>query len=175
MKKDNSCSRKTFLKTAGSTALFAAIGINLTGCGSTMDSNGDPTPGPGGPGPTEPPEGVTINGNTVTIDITHQSFSHLANEGQWEMITQAGLLVVNVDGNSIRAFTNTCTHEHCTDDWSFSNGLFRCGPGVCGHGSEFNTSGEWVSGAQDQPGVNTGDLLEYGVTRSDNTVTINKA
>lgn len=166
MKNDDSFSRKSFLKTAGSTALFAAIGIPMTSCGSTMDSDGDPGgPGPG-PGPTAPPEGVTISGDTVTIDLSKEPVSHLANEGQWRLITQAGLLVVNVDGDTIRSFTNVCTHQGCTQNWSFTNSRFNCS---C-HGSQFNIAGEWLAG----PEGNTGDLEEFDVSRSGNTVTITK-
>ena len=60
-------SRKAFLKTAGSVALFAALGITLPGCGSEDAENIM------GPEPEEPPSqdtGISISGNTITIDLT---------------------------------------------------------------------------------------------------------
>lgn len=156
-------SRKDFLRTAGSAALFAALGISVTSCGSPTDPNGDNT----APGPNPPPggsTGIVVEGNKITINLNNSSTSGLKNSGGWLLITQAQTIVVNVDGTIIRAFSSVCTHEGCTTNWQFSGGVFEC---TC-HGSRFNTAGQVIRG----PAVT--NLPEYTVTRSGDTVVIQK-
>lgn len=151
-------SRKEFLRTAGSVALFAALGINLTSC-SVNDSNDPPPPIPD---PNSP--AINISGNTITIDLSHSTTQNLKNPGQWLLIPAASTLVVNVDGSVIRAFTSICTHEGCSTNWQFDSSRFTC---TC-HGSQFNTAGRVVRG----PAV--ADLAEFTVTRSGDTLSIQK-
>jgi len=153
-------SRKAFLKTAGSVALFAVLGITLPGCGSEDAENIM------GPEPEEPPSqdtGISISGNTITIDLTKDDTSSLATSGAWALIAAAQTLVVNVEG-TFRAFTSVCTHSGCDRQWNYSNQLFTC---TC-HGSRFNNRGEVVQGTA------TRDLTEFSVTRNNNVVTIQK-
>jgi Rieske Fe-S protein len=163
----NQFSRKQFLRTAGSTALFAALGIGLYGCGDNSTSpydNGDE-------GSTS---GITIsdNGDKIEIDLTASDVENLKTSGGWLLINDANTLVVNVDGTNIRAFTSVCTHAGCSDSWAFSNGLFECSASVnsscVGHGSRFNTGGAVVMGPA------TSDLAEFDVTIEGDLVTINK-
>lgn len=156
-------SRQEFLRTAGSAALFAALGITVTACGGTstdpgIDEDGDGTNG-GGSG-----NGITINGSTVVIDLTSDAGKPLGSSGGWLLSTAAGILAVNVDGSTIRAFSNVCTHSGCPDSWQFTSGQFVC---TC-HNSKFNTAGEVVEGPANR------NLPEYAVSRNGNTVTITK-
>ncbi len=155
----NEYSRKQFLKTAGSTALFAALGITMYGCGSTTD------PGNGSfdndeTGTTPPPTGsesitgfsevrssnagIQVNGNEITLDLEDESLSKLKDEGQAIWLSDEKILTVNVDGTTIRSFTAICTHvgHNCSNNWSLGGGNFNCG---C-HGSRFNSSGGVVKG-----------------------------
>lgn len=159
MEKNNDVSRKDFLRTAGSTALFAALGISFTSC-DVSNSGGDEDP----PTTNPPDSGISLSGNVTTIDLTKSDTSVLAGQGGWLLINQSQLLVVNVDGETIRAFTSVCTHQSCSTNWQFSNNLFTC---TC-HGSQFNTSGGVVRGPA------AADLQEFSVERSGNTVTITK-
>lgn len=163
--KTNEVSRKDFLRTAGSTALFAALGIGFVSCSNSTGNDEDnvinnPVDG----GDDNNPIQVSNNGNTITIDLNQESASKLKNSGEWLLITQANTLVVNVDGEVIRAFTSVCTHQGCTSNWEFQNSLFEC---TC-HGSRFNTSGAVVQGPANQ------DLDEFDVTVNGNELTINK-
>jgi len=153
----NQYSRKRFLRTAGSTALFATLGISFYGCGSATDAgNGsfdnDQT------GTTPPPTGsesingfsevsssnagIQVNGNEITLDLEQESLSKLKDEGQAIWLSDEKVLTVNVDGTTIRSFTAICTHASCSDSWSLGGGNFNCG---C-HGSRFNSSGGVVRG-----------------------------
>ncbi|MEX2600559.1 MAG: Rieske (2Fe-2S) protein [Balneolaceae bacterium] len=163
-------SRKQFLRTAGSTALFAALGIPFTSCG-VNDSSGDPTPPPGGGGNGggNPDSGISVSGDTITIDLTKNDTSTLNSTGGWMLIGAATALVINVDGSVIRSFSSVCPHEGCTTDWSFDGGNFQCGEqaqGACGHGSQFDTDGDLVRGPA------TSGLTEYTVDRDGDIVTI---
>lgn len=157
----NLYSRKQFLKTAGSTALFATLGIGFYGCSdNSMDAiSGEPSIRPGSGAIT-----ISDNGNKVVIDLNDESVAGLRTEGGWLLISEARTLVVNVGDNVIRAFTSVCTHAQCTDNWQFNDNLFICN---C-HDSRFNTSGNVVKGPA------TRDLTEFTVVSQNNSVTITK-
>ncbi len=159
-------SRKDFLRTAGSTALFATLGIGFIGCSSSTGNDNDNViiDDPGNGGDNTGPIQITNNGNTITIDLADNSVSKLNSSGGWLLIAQANTLVVNVDGQTIRAFTSVCTHQGCSTDWEFSNSLFEC---TC-HGSRYNTSGMVVRGPANQ------DLKEFETSVSGNELTITK-
>ncbi|MEX1013561.1 MAG: Rieske (2Fe-2S) protein [Candidatus Paceibacterota bacterium] len=161
----NQYSRKQFLKSAGSTALFATLGIGLYGCGdNSMDAmDSEPPINPGSSAIT-----ISDNGNKIIIDLNDDSVSGLGSEGGWLLITQANTLVVNVGDNVIRAFTSFCTHARCSRDWGFRNGVFECLESGCGHGSRFDTNGKVVKGPA------TRDLTEFTVVTENNSVTITK-
>ena len=163
MKQNNGFSRKDFLKTAGSTALFATLGIGLYGCGDSTSAMDEVIP------PTETDNEdngieITNSGNTVTLDLSNSRLENLKASGGWLLITAANTLVVNVDGSTIRSFTSVCTHAGCSTDWQFSNNRFEC---TC-HGSRFDTNGGVVRGPA------TSDLREFSVAQDGDTVTINK-
>ncbi len=155
-------SRKDFLRTAGSVALFSALGIPfIASCSdSTGAMNGDMNDNAAG----GDSEGITIEGNRVIIDLSTNSGAPLRSSGGWLLIADAQVLAVNVGGNTIRAFTSVCTHQGCDRSWGFSNDLFTCS---C-HGSQFNTSGGVVRGPATQ------DLEEFEVEREGDEVTITK-
>lgn len=162
---NNSVSRKEFMKTAGSVALFSALGIPfITSCSdstSAMDDNG-------GDSVTNivsgNEEGITIAGNSVIIDVSSNAGAALRSTGGWLLITGAQVLAVNIGGGTIRAFTSVCTHQGCDTSWGFSNNLFTCS---C-HGSQFDTGGGVVRGPASR------DLEEFIVDREDDEVTITK-
>lgn len=151
--------RKDFLKKAGSIALFAALGINLQACSSSTSSdaedenNGDDSPDP-----------IIIDGNTITLDISSTFFNDLQNANGMIVSVSGGFLAVNVDGSTIRAFSNVCTHASCTNNWQLPGDQFVC---TC-HNSVFNLSGTPISGPATQ------DLPEFSVTRNGDTVVITK-
>lgn len=185
-KEQNPYSRKQFLRTAGSTALFAALGIGLYGCGdNTMDAGLDDS---GNNQPGTPPAssgsikgfatvrtsnaGVTVDGNVITLDLADETLSKLKDDGQALWLTDEKVLTVNVDGSVIRSFTAVCTHSgpgnNCSDSWSLGGGNFNCG---C-HGSRFNSSGGVVRGPAQA------NLAEFTTKRGEanaNIVTITKS
>jgi cytochrome b6-f complex iron-sulfur subunit len=162
--------RAAFLKTAGSTALFAALGIALPGCGG-----GDPTsPGSNVP-PVVPPTdsgggtpGLSLSGNVLSVDLSNTGFAGLKSGGGWLALVRTvsdrpiNVLVVNVDGSTLRAFSSVCPHQGCNNSWQYANDRFRC---TC-HDSIFENSGRRVSGPA------TRDLTEFVTSRSGDTLSI---
>lgn len=146
-----SIDRKTFLHTAGSVALFAALGIGLTGCGVSDSEDESPD--------------LEIDGNTVRLNLASSDYTVLNNQNGWLRIGGgAGLLLVNVDGTLIRAFSQVCPHQGCSDAWAYSNQRFTC---LC-HNSVFENTGTRVEGPA------TANLTEYSVSRDGNMLTITK-
>lgn len=182
MQEKKEVSRRDFLRTAGSTALFAALGIGIYGCGNTTDAGVDladnDQDGPGDPpstmggiqGLTEirsSNEGVTVDGDKITLDLNSESLSKLKDEGQAIWLSDEEVLTVNVDGTVIRSFTAVCTHSGCSDSWSLGGNQLEC---TC-HGSRFNSNGGVVRGPAQS------DLPEFTTSREgedENIVTITK-
>lgn len=162
MSGSQSMDRSNFLRTAGSAAVLAALGISLPGCGGAdpVSPGGEPTPPPNGSGGGTP--GLSLTGNVLTIDLTASGFAGLRNNGGWAVIVrqisgrQVNVLAVNVDGTTIRAFSSVCPHQGCNNSWQFANDRFRC---TC-HDSVFEKTGQRVSGPANR------DLSEFAVTRS---------
>lgn len=150
-------SRRAFVKTACCSTLLLSLGLGLTACdsGGAGDDGEDQPPPPG--------SGITINGNVVTLDLTGSQASRVATAGGFLLISSARTLVLNVDGNTIRAFTSVCTHQGCDVD-RFANNRFHC---PC-HGSQYDVNGNVVNGPAPSP------LRAFAVERSGNIVTITK-
>lgn len=155
--------RKDFLRTAGSTVLFAALGIGITSCSSVTDP-GDGSNGQTDLDPDDPGSPITIEGNTITLDLSSDELENLRSQGGWILIQEANILVVNVDGELIRSFTSVCTHAGCSTNWQFNGNRFTC---TC-HNSQFNTNGEVVQGPANR------DLDEFDVERDGDIVVIKK-
>ena len=148
-------SRRDFLRCTCTSATLIALGWGLTGCDSDAMENDDPDPEVG--------EGITVNGNTITLDLMGSRASAVASAGGFLLIDAAKTVAINT-GEEIRAFTSVCTHQQC-DINSFQNNRMVC---PC-HNSQFNTDGEVVGGPAPSP------LTEFTVERDGNTVTITKA
>ncbi|AXJ02163.1 Rieske [2Fe-2S] domain-containing protein [Cyclonatronum proteinivorum] len=151
--------RRTFLRTAGSAALFAFLGISLSSCGVTDSGAGNDDNqngnGSGNGNGTPPPGAIVIEGNTITLNLSFSELENLRLAGGWRNISQARTLVVNVDGSLIRAFSAVCPHAGCADSWQYNNNRFVC---TC-HNSIFENSGQRVSGPANR------NLTEFEVAR----------
>ncbi|ARA94132.1 hypothetical protein AWN76_013865 [Rhodothermaceae bacterium RA] len=154
---DHHTSRRDFLRTSCCSAALFAMGWSLTGCDSSgMEEETEDPP--------SPESGITISGNTITLDLTGTQANVLAQAGGFLFIQAAKTVAINVNGQTIRAFTSVCTHQQC-DINAFQNDAMVC---PC-HGSRFNTSGQVVQGPASAP------LTEYAVSRDGNTVVITKS
>ncbi|MGB0347922.1 MAG: Rieske 2Fe-2S domain-containing protein [Balneolaceae bacterium] len=146
--------RKEFLKTASSATLISILGLSFTNCSDSSTGSEE----------EEPLNGLELDGFVVTVDLSHPNFESLNSEGGTAISTIGGFLAVNIDGTTIRAFTNFCTHNRCNDQWSTSGTDFICN---C-HGSRFNNKGVPTQGPAQA------DLTEFSVSRDGSSLIINK-
>ncbi len=142
--------RKKFLRTVGSATLISFLGIKLTSCDVTDATEDDDR------------DDIVEENGTVTINLNSESFEELKEELAWKHVGDQQLLLVNVDGEKIRAFSDECPHQGCRQDWEFEDGTFHC---TC-HGSRFDTTGQVIESPA------TEDLTEYETTRENNELTV---
>jgi cytochrome b6-f complex iron-sulfur subunit len=152
-------SRRKFLEKAGSSLVIATLGVAFfTSCSSTEDADPiAPTPTPPGNSGT----GITISGNTLSIDLSIQTA--LKTSGNWLLIDNAKTLVANISGAYV-ALTSVCTHSGCEKNWTFGSNRFTC---TC-HGSVFDQAGKVLTGPANQP------LTQYDTQVNGNTLVITK-
>lgn len=154
-----SASRRKFIEKAGFATIMSTFGVAFfTSCTSAEDTDPNPvTPPPA----VNVPNGITVSGNTVTVNLSIQT--RLAVAGGWLLINTAKTLVANINGTFI-AMTSVCTHSGCADSWNFTNSQFTC---TC-HNSIFDTAGRVLQGPAAAP------LQVYTASVSGTTLTINK-
>ncbi|MDA1268825.1 MAG: Rieske (2Fe-2S) protein [Bacteroidetes bacterium] len=151
-------SRRQFIEKAGLAAVIGTFGISFfTSCVSSDEPINPATPPPN----TTAPNGITVSGSVVKIDLTIQT--RLATAGGWLLIESAKTLVANLNGNFV-ALTSVCTHSGCFDRWAFANNRFTC---TC-HNSIFDTAGAVLQGPAAQP------LVAYSTSVSGTTLTVTK-
>lgn len=154
-----SASRRAFIEKAGLATIMSTFGVAFfTSCTPAEDT--DPTVVT--PPPTvDQPNGITISGNTITVNLSIQT--RLAVAGGWLLLDTAKTLVANLNGTFV-AMTSVCTHSGCADSWTFTNSRFTC---TC-HNSIFDTAGKVLQGPATAP------LKVYTASVSGTTLTINK-
>jgi nitrite reductase/ring-hydroxylating ferredoxin subunit len=116
------------------------------------------------------PPGVTINGNTVTVDVTVSS--DLTEAPGLVFIlgrTNRPVLLVKSEAGTLaaatyRAFNATCPHAQRQDLWFDAGSDVRCGA----HNSQFDRATGQVTA-----GVASRGLTTLPITRTGNTLTIN--
>ncbi|MFY0600596.1 MAG: Rieske 2Fe-2S domain-containing protein [Cyclobacteriaceae bacterium] len=135
--------KREFIKSASAATILAAFGLSIESC------SGD-----------EPKPDDSDGAVGFTFDLTESPYSQLQTEGQWLLIRNETLLLVNV-GGAISAFSSACTHTGCTTNWSFgANATCTC------HNSIFNSSGSPISGPAQRP------LSRKSVTEDENVITV---
>ena len=149
------CSRRDFLQRSCVVGAVLALGLPLSACDSGGDG-GTPDPPAGG-------SGITISGNTITLDLTKADTAGLASGGGFLVIASKRVIVINAAG-TVRAFTNVCTHQG--NPVSQFNGSQMICPT---HNSRFDTSGARVSGEA------SGPLRAYATSTAGTTVTVTVA
>lgn len=154
--------RRDFLKKTGSLAVMSMFGVGFfTSCSSDEDTT------PNNTGNNNPPAGattgITVSGNTVTINLDQAT--GLNASGGWVLINAAQLLVVNVGNNTFNALTSVCTHSGCDKNWGFASNVFTC---TC-HGSKFGVDGAVLTGPADQA------LVSFPTSLTSKILTITKA
>lgn len=131
--------RRRFLKTSGSLVIgIAGIGQVITSCSKDKTC------------PTQ----MDQNDNNYSIDL-NQPANQVLNtvNGALKFDDVPGyalpVIVIRISETEVAAFSSRCTHAGCEIDLPL-DGIMVC-PGPCGHGSQFNLSGENVGGPAPSP------------------------
>tara|TARA_B100000941_G_C28484038_1_gene543914 strand:+ start:1139 stop:1600 length:462 start_codon:yes stop_codon:yes gene_type:complete len=149
--------RRNFLKSACAPVVFSIFGIPLIEACSKSDDGGSSTPVTNSGSSLDNSSSSENSSSGLKIDLTNSNFSSLTAVGGWMNYTEQGLLLLRVDANEIRAFSNRCPHQGSQNSWSYSNSRFRCAT----HGRSFEDS---CSGA----------LTCYTTSIEGNILTVNK-
>lgn len=98
-------SRRDFLRASCTPLMFSVLGMQAAGCQEKQIVEGAPA------------EAVVVEGDRIVLDLTFEETQPLTQEGQaliidkaFAPIDTADTVVVNVDGETIRAFNGVCPH-----------------------------------------------------------------
>jgi nitrite reductase/ring-hydroxylating ferredoxin subunit len=161
MKKD----RRSFLTQVCPTVAFAFFGLSFLEACSSDSGSGEPEgpdPGQGNTGD----DGYSINGSTVTVDLSNSNFSSISTSGGFKNLLDAGVLLLRISSNEILAFDNCCPHVGTATQWSYANNKFTCG----NHGNSFGIDNANVVNCNS--GSTSGNLKSYSTSISGTTLTI---
>jgi nitrite reductase/ring-hydroxylating ferredoxin subunit len=159
MKKD----RRSFLTQVCPTVAFAFFGLSFLEACSTDSGSGEPDPDPN---PNTGSSGYSINGNTVTVDLTNSNFSSISTAGGFKNLLDASVLLLRISSNEILAFDNCCPHVGTSTQWSYANNKFTCG----NHGNSYGIDSANVVNCNS--GSTSGNLKSYSTSISGTTLTI---
>jgi len=176
--------RREFLTKVCPTVAFAMFGISfLEACSS--DSTSDPgatgvtdsesdlgnnsTDSSGSDNSSNTPA-YTIDGDTITADLSNAFFDNLKNVGGWMNFTDAGILLLRTSASQVLAFNNCCPHAGTSNAWTFSasSSRFTCG----NHGNSYGTSQGGTANCSS--GATSGNLARYTTTISENQLVVTK-
>lgn len=93
-------SRRTFITSTCSALVALGLGtsgLTIVGCDS------------GGSSPPPLPDGVTLNGNTLTIDLTQFPDLRAPRGALW--IANQDVFIIHAENDAYRAFSSVCPHE----------------------------------------------------------------
>ena len=145
--------RRDFLKNSTKVACACALGTGSLLINSCSNPNESSTP-------------IDSTGIELDFDLTTDEFVPLQIDGGSvatgsNEIDSAGLLLLR-SGNNIKAFTRRCTHQGVQLN-AFSDGVSVC---AYGHGAQFNSNGQHISGPGD------GSLKSYDTLLDENILTV---
>ena len=94
------------------------------------------------------------NGDNYVIDLNQPANQVLSSvNGALKFNDVPGyalpVIVIRTSQTEVAAFSSACTHAGCEIDLPVNNTMICSGP--CGHGSQFNLTGENVSGPAPSP------------------------
>jgi cytochrome b6-f complex iron-sulfur subunit len=158
--------RRNFLQNTCPTITFAFFGLSyIQACSKSDDSDQETSAIINNSG-TSPSNGVTVNGNIITIDLGNATFNGLNNQGDFINLTANQLLILQIGSNEFRAFDNCCPHNGTRNKWGFGNDKFTCGE----HGNSFSIDGNDIKSCNS--GSTSGGLKRYTTSLNGQTLTV---
>ncbi len=146
MKKKLKNNRRDFLMNVCPTVAMAFLGVTVLESCSSGDDDSDMGNIGGNTGGSNngnnSNNGYTKSGNVISINLDHSNFSSLKSNN-WMNFTAQNMLLLKIDSNTYRAFTNACPHQGNRNSWSFnsSNNRFQCSAHNNSYPSDCSTAG----------------------------------
>lgn len=170
--------RRKFLENTCPTVTFAFFGISfIQACSKSSDdepmynsgsanSQSNPYGNDSQGSSSETNNGISVSGNTITLDLKNSTFGSLNNPGDFVNLTSINLLVLKISNTEFRAFDNCCPHNGSKNSWSYSNDQFTCGT----HGNSFSIDGNDVKSCNS--GSTSGGLKRYTTSLDGDNLTV---
>ena len=111
--------------------------------------------------------GKYLDGRTLYLDITHDTFSSLNTVGEFVNDFDNYILILRKSEDIFQTFSNCCPHLGTFNQWSYSNGRFRC----ANHGNTYGTSNSNIAHCGSRS--TSGNLKQYQTSRNQDILVIN--
>ena len=112
----------------------------------------------------------TIDGDTITADLSNAFFDNLKNVGGYLNFTDAGVLLLRTSTTQVLAFDNCCPHAGTSNAWTYSSSSSRF---TCSnHGNSYGTSQGGTANCSS--GATSGNLARYTTTLNNNQLVVTK-
>jgi len=158
--------RRNFLQNTCPTITFAFFGLSYIQACSKGDDSVDNNSTTVNNITGTASNGVSVNGNIITVDLSNATFSGLNNPGNYINLTANQLLILKISANEYRAFDNCCPHNGVRNKWSFGDDKFTCGE----HGNSFSIDGSDVKACGSA--ATSGGLTRYTASLNGDILTI---
>ena len=158
--------RRNFLQNTCPTITFAFFGLSYIQACSKGDDSVDNNSTTVNNSTGNVSNGVSVNGNIITVDLSNTTFSGLNNPGNYINLTANQLLILKISANEYRAFDNCCPHNGVRNKWSFGDDKFTCGE----HGNSFSIDGSDVKACGSA--ATSGGLTRYTASLNGDILTI---
>lgn len=154
MKKGNvPLGRRDFARKLGGIALFSPLVLSsLISCSSDDEDEVNLT--------DDEMDAIQFLEGEIRLNL--DVLSSLNNTGDWILIPERKVLVLNVGEGEYTALTSVCTHTGCDNAWSYAGSILTC---AC-HGSRFDSSGNVINGPASTP------LMEFDTELNSNFLII---
>lgn len=110
--------------------------------------------------------GFALEGRILYIDITNEHYSALNTVGEHINDSDQYILLLRKDLRTIQAFSNCCPHLGTSNQWTYSNGTFRCG----NHGNRYGTNSGNVARCGSRS--TSGNLKQYSTLLNQDILTV---
>lgn len=110
--------------------------------------------------------GKYLEDRLLYIDITHENFSSLNTVDEFVNDFDNYILILRKSEELFQTFSNCCPHLGTFNQWSYSNGRFRC----ANHGNSYGTSNANIARCGSRS--TSGNLKQYPTTRNQDILII---
>ena len=111
-------------------------------------------------------KGKYLDGRILYLDVTHDNLSSLNTVGEFVNDFDNYILILRKSEDTFQTFSNCCPHLGTFNQWSYSNGRFRCS----NHGNSYGTGTQNI--VQCGSRSTSGNLKQYKTTQNQDILII---